>query len=102
MHTQNENSEILDRCCYRPKPHSSRAMVTYLSNQNQAVLGQSACCIRSAHCGRAAGPWAAARILRRLDRDWREPDTAPPTVAVVIAADRDADQAIDSTQRCRN
>ena len=66
-------------------------MITYLSSQNQAVLGQSTCCMRSAHCGRAAGPWAAAKMLRRLDRDWRKPDTVPPTVTVVIAAGRNAD-----------
>ena len=89
-HTQSKNNKILDRYRYRPKPYSSRAMFTYLSNQSQAVLGQSISCIRSAHCGRAAGPLAAARILRRLNRDWREPDTAPPAVTVVIAAGRDA------------
>ena len=66
-------------------------MVTYLSNQNQAVLGQSTSCMLSAHCGRAAGPLAAAKILRRLGHDWREPDTAPPAVTVVIVAGRDAD-----------
>ena len=64
-------------------------MVTYLSNQKQAVLGHSTSCMRSAHCGRAAGPLAAAKILRRLDRDWREPNNAPPAVTVVIAAGRD-------------
>ena len=89
MHTQNENSEILDRCCYRPKPHSSRAMVTYLSNQNQAVLDQNTSCMRSAHCGRAAVPLAATKILRQLNHNWRELDTAPPAVTVVIAAGRD-------------
>ena len=60
-------------------------MVTYLSNQNQAVLGQSTSCMRSAHCGRAAGPWA----------HWRQASTLlpglapePQEVTVAIAAGR--------------
>ena len=60
---------------------------------NPAALGWNVCRMHGARGGRPARSepdWRqAAKMLRRLDRDWREPNNAPPAVTVVIAARRD-------------
>tara|TARA_B100000989_G_scaffold288808_1_gene259921 strand:+ start:462 stop:749 length:288 start_codon:yes stop_codon:yes gene_type:complete len=63
--------------------------------RNPAVLGWNVCRMHGARGGRPArsGPdWRqAAKILRRLDHRWRERDTTPLPVTVIIAAGRDPD-----------